>query len=135
QRLELAVDADRGVDAGGEVEVGTAQVDDPLQQVVDVQVAGLGLVAQPADDLRTGRWGRLLGDGDLDLVTRTPAFPARLARTGRPPVHRIDQAGHLVALGDGGQHMPASGLLDGLHGVGVARVGHGDHQLVAPSLD
>ena len=38
ERLDLAVDTHRGVDADGQVEVGAAEVDDPLEQVVDVQL-------------------------------------------------------------------------------------------------
>src|SRR5437588_330942 len=53
------------MDAGREVEVGTAEVDHPLEELVDMQVAGLGLVTEAAHHLGPGRGHRLLGHRDL----------------------------------------------------------------------
>jgi hypothetical protein len=135
ERFELAVDPHRGVHTDREVEVRTAEVDDALEQVVDVEVARPGLVTQATGHLGARCRQGLLGDGDLELVSLPIPLGALLLGGRRVSVHGAHEAAELLALGDGGEDLPARGVLDGVHGGGVARIGHGHDQLLAPGLD
>src|SRR5437588_7893464 len=123
------------MDAGREVEVGTAEVDHPLEELVDMQVAGLGLVTEAAHHLGPGRGHRLLGHRDLDLVANA-GLPATIrARRRNPAVHGVEKAPYLVAGSDGRLHLPTRRLLDGENTGTVAWVSHGHQQLGTAGFD
>ena len=115
---------DRRVDADRQVEVGAAEVDDPLEQVVDVQLE-LGAAAEGRRRLI-----RLIGNGDLQVTERVDTAGGRVGA-----VHGADHAAQLVAHGDGGRDGPARRLLQRRHRIAVAGVDHGHQQVAAVEVD
>ena len=112
------MDPDGGLGAHGHVEVGTAEVEHPLQQVVEVQLL---------HDAQVVDGGKL----------RSGTGPCTGGRLGarRRAVHGVHHPFQLAAHGHGTDHAPTGGGGQLGDGIGVSRIAHGDEQVGAQVVD